>query len=99
MKIRKGKKRVVMRLINIVGSNELTTREIYNRMVEHPSINSMKRNGGDLTIHQLSNILSSYFDKVGFSKKDNNIIWKNRDENYGKKRKQNDNKENKNDVR
>ena len=99
MKIRKGKKRVVMRLIDIVGNDKLTTKEIYNRMVEHPSKNSIKRNGGDLTLQQLSNILSSYFDKVGFSKKDNNIIWKNRDENYGKKWKQNDNKENNNTVR
>ena len=99
MKIRKGKKRVVMRLIDIVGDRELTTREIYHSMIEHPSKNSMKRNGGDLTLQQLSNILSSYFDKVGFSKKDNNIIWKNRDDNYGKKRKQNDSKENNNDVR
>ena len=79
-----------MRLIELVGDEKLTTREIYNRMIEHPSKNSLKRNGGDLTLHQLSNILSSYFDKVEFSKKDNNIIWKNRDENYGKKRKQND---------
>lgn len=99
MKIRKGKKRVVMRLIELVGDEKLTTREIYNRMIEHPSKNSLKRNGGDLTLHQLSNILSSYFDKVEFSKKDNNIIWKNRDENYGKKRKQNDSEENNNDVR
>ena len=99
MKIRKGKKRVVMRLIDIVGDRELTTREIYHSMIERPSKNSMKRNGGDLTLQQLSNILSSYFDKVGFSKKDNNIIWKNRDDNYGKKRKQNDSKENNNDVR
>lgn len=99
MKIRKGKKRVVMRLIDIVGDKELTTREIYHSMIERPSKNSMKRNGGDLTLQQLSNILSSYFDKVGFSKKDNNIIWKNRDENYGKKWKQDNNKENNNDVR
>ena len=99
MKIRKGKKRVVMRLIDIVGNKELTTREIYHSMIERPSKNSMKRNGGDLTLQQLSNILSSYFDKVGYSKKDNNIIWKNRDENYGKKRKQNDSEENNNDVR
>ena len=88
-----------MRLIELVGDEKLTTREIYNRMIEHPSKNSLKRNGGDLTLHQLSNILSSYFDKVEFSKKDNNIIWKNRDENYGKKRKQNDSEENNNDVR
>ena len=88
-----------MRLIDIVGDKELTTREIYHSMIERPSKNSMKRNGGDLTLQQLSNILSSYFDKVGFSKKDNNIIWKNRDENYGKKRKQNDSEENNNDVR
>ena len=88
-----------MRLIELVGDDKLTTREIYNRMIEHPSKNSLKRNGGDLTLHQLSNILSSYFDKVEFSKKDNNIIWKNRDENYGKKRKQNDSEENNNDVR
>ena len=76
MKIRKGKKRAVLRLIDIVGDEKLTTREIYNRMVEHPTKNSSKKNGGELTIQQLSNILSSYFDKVGFSKKDNNIIWK-----------------------
>lgn len=88
-----------MRLIDIVGDKELTTREIYHSMIERPSKNSMKRNGGDLTLQQLSNILSSYFDKVGFSKKDNNIIWKNRDENYGKKWKQNNNKENNNDAR
>ena len=88
-----------MRLIDIVGDKELTTREIYHSMIERPSKNSMKRNGGDLTLQQLSNILSSYFDKVGFSKKDNNIIWKNRDENYGKKWKQDNNKENNNDVR
>lgn len=88
-----------MRLIDIVGDKELTTREIYHSMIERPSKNSMKRNGGDLTLQQLSNILSSYFDKVGFSKKDNNIIWKNRDENYDKKWKQNNNKENNNDAR
>ena len=88
-----------MRLIDIVGDKELTTREIYHSMIESPSKNSMKRNGGDLTLQQLSNILSSYFDKVGFSKKDNNIIWKNRDENYDKKWKQDNNKENNNDVR
>lgn len=74
MKIRAGKKRAIGRIIKIVGYEELTTKQIYDRML----INSSKR--GDLTFRQLTNILSSYFDEVGYDNKNQCIIWKRRED-------------------
>jgi hypothetical protein len=72
MKIRAGKKRAINKLIKIVADNELTTNEIYDRMLQQSSQRS------DLTFRQLTNILSSYFDEVGYDKETSCIIWKNK---------------------
>ena len=74
MKIRAGKKRAIGRIIKIVGYEELTTKQIYDRML----VNSSKR--GDLTFRQLTNILSSYFDEAGYDNKNQCIIWKKRED-------------------
>lgn len=72
MKIRAGKKRAINKLIKIVADNELTTNEIYDRMLQQSSQRS------DLTFRQLTNILSSYFEEVGYDNKTSCIIWKNK---------------------
>jgi len=72
MKIRAGKKRAINKLIKIVADNELTTNEIYDRMLQQSSQRT------DLTFRQLTNILSSYFDEVGYDKETSCIIWKNK---------------------
>ena len=72
MKIRAGKKRAINKLIKIVADHELTTNEIYDRMLQQSSQRS------DLTFRQLTNILSSYFDEVGYDKETSCIIWKNK---------------------
>jgi len=72
MKIRAGKKRAINKLIKIVADNELTTNEIYDRMLQQSSKKT------DLTFRQLTNILSSYFEEVGYDKNTSCIIWKNK---------------------
>ena len=72
MKIRKGKRKAVEKLIKIVGDEELTTKQIYERMLMQTSPTS------DLTFRQLTNVLGAYFDKVGFDKKTTCIIWRNK---------------------
>ena len=74
MKIRKGKRNAVEKLIKIVGDEELTTKQIYERMLMQTSPTS------DLTFRQLTNVLGAYFDKVGFDKKTTCIIWRNKNE-------------------
>ena len=74
MKIRAGKKRAIKKLIKIVGDEELTTKQIYERMIMQTSQTS------DLTFRQLTNVLSSYFDNVGFDKKTSCMIWRNKNE-------------------
>ena len=74
MKIRKGKRKAVEKLIKIVGDEELTTKQIYERMLMQTSPTS------DLTFRQLTNVLGAYFDKVGFDKKTTCIIWRNKNE-------------------
>jgi len=74
MKIRAGKKRAIKRIIKIVGYEELTTKQIYDRMLA----NSSKR--GDLTFRQLTNVLSSYFDEAGYDRKNQCTIWKKRED-------------------
>ena len=74
MKIRKGKKKAVEKLIKIVGDEELTTKQIYERMLMQTSPTS------DLTFRQLTNVLCAYFDRVGFDKKTTCIIWRNKNE-------------------
>ena len=78
MKIRAGKKRAINKLIKIVADNELTTNEIYDRMLQQSSQRT------DLTFRQLTNILSSYFEEVGYDNKIKQTIWKNKngDNNY-----------------
>ena len=74
MKVRKGKKKAIEKLIRIVGDEELTTKQIYERMLMQTSPTS------DLTFRQLTNVLGAYFDKVGFDKKTTCIIWRNKNE-------------------
>ena len=63
MKIRAGNKRAINKLIKIVGDEELTTKQIYERMLMQTSPTS------DLTFRQLTNVLSSYFDKISIKNK------------------------------
>ena len=72
MKIRAGKKRAINKLIRIVADDELTTKQIYDRMLQQSSQRS------DLTFRQLTNILSSYFEEVGYDNKTSCIIWRNK---------------------
>ena len=51
-----------------MGDEELTTKQIYERMLMQTSPTS------DLTFRQLTNVLGAYFDKVGFDKKTTCII-------------------------
>ena len=74
MKIRAGKKRAINKLIKLVADDELTTNEIYDRMLQQSSQRT------DLTFRQLTNILSSYFDEVGYDYKIKQIIWRNKNE-------------------
>ena len=83
MKIRKGKRKAVEKLIKIVGDEELTTKQIYERMLMQTSPTS------DLTFRQLTNVLGAYFDKVGFDKKTTCIIWRNKNEQEQISKKQN----------
>ena len=83
MNIRKGKKKAIEKLIKIVGDEELTTKQIYERMLMQTSPTS------DLTFRQLTNVLSSYFDKVGFDKKTSCMIWRNKNEQEQISKKQN----------
>ena len=62
MKIRAGK-RAINKLIKIVADDELTTKQIYDRMLQQSSQRS------DLTFRQLTNILGSYFEEVGYDNK------------------------------
>tara|TARA_R100000231_G_scaffold41891_1_gene36544 strand:- start:391 stop:693 length:303 start_codon:yes stop_codon:yes gene_type:complete len=72
VKIRAGKKRAIHKLIRIVADDELTTKQIYDRMLQQSSQRT------DLTFRQLTNILSSYFEEVGYDKETSCIIWKNK---------------------
>ena len=74
MKIRAGKKRAINKLIKLVADDELTTTEIYDRMLQQSSQRT------DLTFRQLTNILSSYFDEVGYDYKIKQTIWRNKNE-------------------
>ena len=74
MKIRAGKKRAINKLIKLVADDELTTNEIYDRMLQQSSQRT------DLTFRQLTNILSSYFDEVGYDYKIKQTIWRNKNE-------------------
>ena len=81
MKIRKGKRKIVMRLIKIVGDESMTFGELYNKMIVHPDT---KPRNGELTRQELSNLLTSYFTKAGLNNKKEQL-WKNRNENNGDK--------------
>jgi|TARA_R100000084_G_C4643755_1_gene145410 hypothetical protein len=72
MKIRAGKKRAINKLIKIVADDELTTNQIYDRMLQQSSQRT------DLTFRQLTNILGSYFEEVGYDKETSCIIWRNK---------------------
>jgi len=89
MKIRAGKKRAINKLIKIVADNELTTNEIYDRMLQQSSKKT------DLTFRQLTNILSSYFEEVGYDNKTSCIIWKNKNGDNNNVEQTMDKKENK----
>ena len=74
MKIRAGKKLAILSIMDIVGEEELTTKQIHDKL----SNGSSKK--AELTFRQLTNVLSSYFDKAGYDNKTKCIIWKKRDD-------------------
>jgi hypothetical protein len=74
MKIRAGKKLAILNIIEIIGENELTTKQIHERL------SNGSRKKAELTFRQLTNVLSSYFDKAGYDNKTKCIIWKKRDD-------------------
>ena len=83
MKIRAGKKRAINKLIRIVADDELTTKQIYDRMLQQSSQRT------DLTFRQLTNILGSYFEEVGYDNKTSCMIWRNKNEQEQISKKQN----------
>ena len=60
--------------MDIVGEDELTTKQIHDRMCNSSSKKA------ELTFRQLTNVLSSYFDKAGYDNKTKCTIWKKRDD-------------------